>query len=403
MDDLLTVLEPVIAVGIVVAGALLVTAVLRAVFNRLFRKVPGIRKQSARARNPFRLVLVLVGTRIALGATARDTEWFPIVDFVLVVGLVAAIAWLAAVILLIIEAALLTKYSTDTKDNRRMRRLKTQVTLARRVGIAVIITLAVASVLLTIPEVRALGAGILASAGLISIVAGLAVQSSLTNVFAGMQLAFTDAIRVDDVVVVEKLWGTIEEITMTYVVVRVWDDRRLILPSTYFTTTPFENWTRRQSAILGTVELDVDWRVPVEEMRECLKETLDRTELWDGRTGVLQVTDAVGGVVRLRILVSAADSGALFDLRCLIRETMVTFLQSEHAYGLPRQRWEPVPAREKHDGGRRRSGPRAADATDSALFTGSLEAVERHRQFAGPGEDAYQERERKAGADLGEH
>jgi hypothetical protein len=316
---------------------------------------------------------------------------------------VAAIAWLAAVVLLIIEAALLAKYTTDTKDNRRMRRLKTQVTLARRVGIAVIITLAVASVLLTIPEVRALGAGILASAGLISIVAGLAVQSSLTNVFAGMQLAFTDAVRVDDVVVVEKLWGTIEEITMTYVVVRVWDDRRLILPSTYFTTTPFENWTRRQSAILGTVELDVDWRVPVDELRTCLKETLDGTELWDGRTGVLQVTDAVGGVVRLRILLSAADSGELFDLRCLVRETMVTFLQTEHAYGLPRQRWEAVPAREKRDGVPRPAGRRTADAGDSALFTGSLEAVERHRQFAGPGEDAYQERERKAGADLGEH
>ncbi|NKX49380.1 mechanosensitive ion channel, partial [Arthrobacter deserti] len=129
---------------------------------------------------------------------------------------------------------LLTKYSTDTKDNRRFRRLKTQVILSRRVAVALVITVAVACVLLTIPQVRALGAGILASAGVLSVGAGLALQGSLTNVFAGMQLAFTDAIRVDDVVVVEKQWGTVEEITMTYVVVHIWDDRRLILPSTYF-------------------------------------------------------------------------------------------------------------------------------------------------------------------------
>jgi hypothetical protein len=244
----------------------------------------------------------------------------------------------------------------------------------------------------------------LASAGVISIVAGLAAQTSLVNVFAGMQLAFTDAIRVDDVVVVQKEWGRIEEITLTYVVVHIWDDRRLILPSTYFTTTPFENWTRRQSEVMGTVEFDLDWRGPVEDMRAELRNVLAGTNLWDERVGVLQITEATGGFVRVRILVSAADSAALFDLRCLIREAMVTFLQQGHPEALPQQRWTDSAS----DGGtspRRRQPLRGlgtpgrdgsrtpADPQESQLFTGSIEAVQRSRAFTGPGEDVFQDRD----------
>ena len=232
--------------------------------------------------------------------------------------------------LLIIETMVLTRYRVDVADNRRARRLRTQVILARRIGVALIVMVALGSMMLTFPAIQALGAGLLASAGVISIVAGLAAQTSLVNVFAGIQLAFTDAIRVDDVVVVQKEWGRIEEITLTYVVVHIWDDRRLILPSTYFTTTPFENWTRRQSEVMGTVEFDLDWRAPVEAMRAELKKVLADTPLWDKRVGILQITDATAGFVRVRILVSAADSASLFDLRCLIREELVLFLQQDH-------------------------------------------------------------------------
>ncbi|KAD4060064.1 mechanosensitive ion channel [Arthrobacter yangruifuii] len=401
MDDLLSLTSsftPLFAVLAAVGVALILARVLREVVHRAFRKTPGIREITVKARNPLRLGLSLIGARIALGATAHGAVWLKPVDYVLVLGLIGAVAWLAAVLLLVIEALLLTKYSTDTRDNRRLRRLKTQVILGRRVGIAVVISLAVACVLLTIPEVRALGAGILASAGVLSIVAGLAVQGTLTNVFAGMQLAFTDAIRVDDVVVVEGEWGTIEEITMTYVVLHIWDDRRLILPSTYFTTTPFQNWTRRRSDILGTVELDLDWRVPVGELRTLLKQTLADTDLWDRRTSVLQVTDAVKGVVRIRILVSAADSGTLFDLRCLIRETMVTRLQERHPEALPRQRWEEVrpPVRDAHAAPHPAPRPRHGDTSDSQLFTGTFEAVERRANFSGPGEGVIGEREENA-------
>ncbi|WP_374223636.1 mechanosensitive ion channel family protein [Arthrobacter sp. ISL-30] len=225
--------------------------------------------------------------------------------------------------------------------------------------------------------------------------AGLAAQTSLVNVFAGVQLAFTDAIRVDDVVVVQKEWGRIEEITLTYVVVHIWDDRRLILPSTYFTTTPFENWTRRQSAVMGTVEFDLDWRAPIEAMRSELRTLLASTELWDERVGILQVTDATNGFVRVRILLSAADSASLFDLRCLIREAMVMFLQ-QHPEALPHLRYESVSA--MHNGGAHdtaaRDGLENVDPQEAQLFTGSLEARQRSRAFTGPGDEVFEDREK---------
>ncbi|WP_287933921.1 mechanosensitive ion channel domain-containing protein [Arthrobacter sp.] len=340
MADLESAITPVLAILAAVAAAVLLTLAARLVANYAFRKVPGFAGRSAKARLPVFGVLALIGTRVALSATASGRGWFPAVDFVTMTALIAALCWLALASLSIGERMVLRHFSARSTDNRRLRRLTTQVTLGRRFIAALLITLAVAGMLLTIPEVRALGTGLLASAGLISIVAGLAVQSSLSNVFAGVQLAFTDAIRIDDVVVVEGLWGRIQEITMTYVVVRVWDERMLILPSTYFTTTPFENWTRNSPKIMGTVELDLDWRAPVDQLRAHLDGVLAATPLWDGRAGKLEVTDAVDGRIRIRILVSAADSGNLWDLRCLVRESMMAQVQQSHRSSIPRQRWE---------------------------------------------------------------
>jgi hypothetical protein len=203
---------------------------------------------------------------------------------------------------------------------------------------------------------------------------------------------------------------------MTYVVVHLWDDRRLIMPCTYFTTTPFQNWTRRAADLLGTVELDVDWEVPVEAMRTELTRLLQDTDLWDRRVGILQVTDAVGGMVRVRALASAVDAPTLFDLRCYVREGLVGWLQREAPQSLPKTRWEgtaPAPA-----SGRRAARPEtastptlpvpggwSADDTqtiqtggqDSRLFTGSIDALERSRHFSGPGQDVIDEREQAAG------
>jgi hypothetical protein len=271
----------------------------------------------------------------------------------------------------------LARYDVDVVDNRHARRVRTQISLLRRLAVVVIGVLAAAAMLLTFPSARAAGASILASAGVISLVAGLAAQTSLANVFAGLQLAFTDAIRVDDVVVVEDEWGRIEEITLTYVVVHIWDDRRMVLPSTYFTTTPFENWTRKESAVLGSVELDVDWTMPFDAMRAELDRLLADHPLWDRRVGVLQVTDAVGTLVRVRALLSAQDAGALFDLRCQVRECLVTWLQREHGHGLPRLRLGDATAAADRSVGSL-TAPESA-----ALFSGSSEADERSRAFAG--------------------
>jgi len=396
---------PFIAMALAVVAGLALSWLLRKIVLRLNRKRPELQATSRVARQPLRLALCLVGVRTALGLTAGSETWHAGVDHFLLIALIGAVAWLAIAVLLILEAIVLKRHSVDVADNRRARRLRTQMILARRIAVALVVVLAVGTTMLTFPAIQALGTGLLASAGVISIVAGLAAQTSLVNVFAGMQLAFTDAIRVDDVVVVQKEWGRIEEITLTYVVVHVWDDRRLILPSTYFTTTPFENWTRRQSEVMGTVEFDLDWRAPVEDMRTELRRVLAGTELWDERVGVLQITDATGGFVRVRILVSAADSAALFDLRCLVRETMVTFLQQRHPAALPHQRWEQAaddagwatrgrqPLRGA--GSPAAAGPRPqADPHESQLFTGSIEAVERSRAFSGPGDKVFEERDR---------
>lgn len=395
---------PFLAIAVALAAGLVLSWLLRRAVLRLNRRLTALHDSSRRAKVPLRLTLCLIGVRVALALTTEDAPWRRTVDQVLLIALIAAAAWLVVAVLLIIESLMLTHYSVDVADNRRARRLRTQVLLARRVGVALVVILALGIALLTFPDVRALGAGILASAGLLSIVAGLAVQSSLVNVFAGVQLAFTDAIRVDDVVVVNKEWGRIEEITLTYVVVHIWDDRRLILPSTYFTTTPFENWTRRRSDVMGTVEFDLDWRAPVEAMRAELKTLLAGTDLWDERVGILQVTDATSGFVRVRILVSAADSASLFDLRCLIREELVRFLQQEHPQALPHLRWETAgsaqyqasPQRPQHQLEAHHRQP--SDPHDSQLFTGSIEAVQRSRAFTGPGEQAFEDREKTLSA-----
>jgi hypothetical protein len=198
---------------------------------------------------------------------------------------------------------------------------------------------------MTFPSFRHIGTTLFASAGVLSVVAGLAAQTSLGSVFAGMQISFSGAIRVGDVVVLEGHWGRIEEITLTYVVVQIWDDRRLVLPTKYFTTTPFENWTRHATELFGTVEFDVDFTVPLDSMRAESQRLLSESDLRDGRASALQVTDAVGGFLRVRKLVSASDSGALFNLRCAVRESLVDWLRRTDPGVLPRRRVEQPHAR----------------------------------------------------------
>lgn len=260
-----------IITGLVIAllVALVVTVMSSMLLKQIFRHHDGVKQAVNRTRTPLFITLVLIGAWFTLNITLSAATWFQPVSFVLLVAVVIGLAWWALRIVRIVEAMIYSRYigysegELDVED-RRGRRLATQVSLIRRILTAVIITLAVAAILLMIPQVRALGAGLLASAGVASVVVGLAMQSVLTNVFAGIQLAFTDSIRAGDVVVVEGNFGTVEDITLTAVVIKSWDERRFIYPSSYFVATPFENWTRVGTDILGTVELDVDWRVPMD-------------------------------------------------------------------------------------------------------------------------------------------
>ncbi|GAA1445675.1 mechanosensitive ion channel family protein [Leifsonia poae] len=368
-----------IACVIAILAAVVITAVASVILRATARRRAWAQLLIKRARIPFRCLLLVVVLWIAVTISLpRDVSagWRDAIQHTFLIFAIAFGVWFAAALAVFVEDLGLSRYRLDVPDNRYARRVRTQVLIVRRLTVVAAVVIGLGAILLTFPALQAAGASILASAGVIGIIAGVAAQSSLSNLFAGLQLAFSDAIRIDDVVVVEQQWGTIEEITLTYVVVHIWDDRRLVLPSNYFTTKPFENWTRQHSELLGSVEFDLDWRVSPGGMRSELNRVLASTDLWDGRTGVLQVTDAVAGFVRVRILVTARDAPTLFDLRCLVRERLIDWMQRYSATSLPRTRVEmvetPAPV----------SPPaRARNQDDARLFSGTPDGEQRAAQF----------------------
>jgi small-conductance mechanosensitive channel len=254
--------------------------------------------------------------------------------------LIISVAWLFIKLVYVLEDLVLSQYSMDVKDNLEARRIHTQIQILKKVVIVVVGVLALAAALMTFEKVRQLGTTLLASAGIVGIIVGLAAQKSISTLFAGIQMAITQPIRIDDVVIVENEWGRIEEITLTYVVVRIWDLRRLIVPITYFLEKPFQNWTRISAEILGTVFLYVDYTVPVEEVRAEMKRIVESSPLWDKRVCALQVTNATERTVELRALVSAADSSSAWELRCDVREKLIGFIRQNYPDGLPKVRAE---------------------------------------------------------------
>jgi small-conductance mechanosensitive channel len=380
-DLLNAVLKIVVAAG----AAIVLVEILHWLLGRLGRRSALAADLARTAHHPFLAALVLFAVQQAVRAGTGNFAGRDLVLHLLVIAFIAAFAWLVGALLLVLEDAALSHWRTDVPDNLKRRRLKTQVVILRRVTVAAIVVLALGVVLMTFPGIRALGASVLASAGLLSVIAALAAQSTLGNVFAGLQLAFSDAVRVDDVVVVEGEWGRIEELTLTYVAVQIWDDRRLLLPTSYFTTKPFQNWTRTGSAVLGTAEIDVDWSTDVEPVRAELRAVCEGSELWDGRVCVLQVTEAVGGTMRLRALVSAGDAPSLWDLRCLVRERLVGYVWQHQRDAIPRMRADVVsqaplrPSSEVPD--------KVGDApADARVFSSGGDAEARGVQFAGPDE-----------------
>jgi small-conductance mechanosensitive channel len=254
---------------------------------------------------------------------------------VLLIGVVAF------VLLQVIDAAsaiVLQQYRLDVRDNLRARAITTQVLVLKKVAITSVGLFTLASMLMVFDSVRQFGASILASAGIAGIIVGFAAQRSIATLLAGFQIALTQPIRVDDVVIVENEWGKVEDITLTYVVVRIWDLRRLVVPITYFIERPFQNWTRTSADILGTVFLSVDYSVPLDALRAELTRILEASPLWDRKVNVLQVTEAKERSVEVRVLVSAADASLAWDLRCDVREKLLTFLQRNYPASLPRVR-----------------------------------------------------------------
>ena len=252
--------------------------------------------------------------------------------------LIVSIAWSLMAILRAFKKVILSKFDTSKEDNLRQRKFLTQFNIMESIIYFLIVLIAIGASLMLFEEVRQLGISLFASAGVAGIIIGFAAQKLIATVLAGLQIAITQPIRIDDVVVIENEWGRIEEITLTYVVVKIWDQRRLVVPSTYFFEKPFQNWTRTSAEILGTVFLYTDYHVSFDALRKELTRLLESTPLWDKRVNVLQVTDAKEYGVEIRALVSAKDSPTAWDLRVFIREKMIEFIQKNYPESLPRTR-----------------------------------------------------------------
>jgi small-conductance mechanosensitive channel len=281
------------------------------------------------------LFLLLTLPLIDLSPTYRNP-----LDHILSIWTIVGVSWLLLRLFQILKTLILSRYEISAKDNLEARRVSTQLDVIQRVIGFLVILIAASTILMTFEKIRQIGVSILASAGIAGIIIGFAAQRSIATLIAGIQIAITQPIRIDDVVIVENEWGWIEEITLTYVVVRIWDQRRLIVPITYFIERPFQNWTRETAELLGTVFIYADYRAPIDELRQELQKIVAETPLWDRRVAKMQVTNATDKTMELRVLVSAEDAPKAWDLRCLVREKLISFLQRQHPESLPHVRVE---------------------------------------------------------------
>ena len=344
IDLTLLILGPIVGAFVGVVLSVLLSALAR----KALSKAATASSILARVRRPGHFTFAAWGAWAGLGIALVNphlSDWegsaiTAVLMHVLLIVALACLTWMAYAAAWVFEDA--AKARQDS-DQGRSRRFETQAQVLRRLTQSIIVVVGVVAIIGTFEVARQAMTTVLASAGVISVIFGLAAQQTLGNVFAGLQLAFTDAIRVGDVVVAgeKKETGSVEEITLSYVVVRIWDERRLIIPSRYFTQTPFENWTRRAAAQLGTVELKLDWSAPMTLIRAKVEQLLTATDLWDGRTWGVQITDSDEYTVTVRVLVSAKNSGHLSDLRAYMREQLISWIVAEEPWARPAQRIEP--------------------------------------------------------------
>ena len=280
------------------------------------------------------LLLITISTK-AFSLSHHEFDWTHALSKTL---LIAVSTWLATRVVVIVEKILIDELDFETEDNNYARRMFTKIKFIKRIITILVILIGISILLLSFDSVRQYGIGLLTSAGIFSVIIGFAAQKSLANLMAGIQIAFTQPIKIDDVVIVEGEWGRIEEINLTYVVVNIWDLRRLVLPITYFIEKPFQNWTRNESNLIGTAFFYLNYKTPVQILRDKLEEILKSTPLWDGRSWALQVTDTQDQMMVVRAIMSARSSSQAFDLRCLIREKMIEFIVAEIPDALPSHR-----------------------------------------------------------------
>ncbi len=330
------------AAAVALLIAIAVHRAIRALLWRLSADHPMARDMLRFARAPMGWLVPLAALAVVLRARPEPTLQAPLslLSRALVVALIGVASWLGVRCVQAAEAFFARRFPVDMADNLRARRVLTQARVLGRTASVLIVLLGLAAALMTLPLVRQVGASLLASAGLAGLALGLAAKPVLSNLIAGVQIALTQPIRLDDVVIIEGEWGRIEEITGTYVVVHIWDERRLVVPLNWFMEHPFQNWTRSSAQIIGTVFLWLDYRVPMAALREELTRLCREAPEWDRRVCVLQVTDTSEHSMQLRALVSSADSGRNWDLRCRVREGLLSFVQANYPQALPRWRGE---------------------------------------------------------------
>ncbi|WP_406016596.1 mechanosensitive ion channel family protein [Streptomyces sp. NBC_00984] len=333
------ILRPLIVVG----GSAVITLLVGGLVDLLLRRADGRHHDTPlwgllrRCRIPLQLTLCAALLRGSYTHTRLEVikDHRTGIGQVLTLVLIGASAWLVVRIATAVVDSLYARYAANTTDPARVRRVRTQVTLIQRVVTAIVATVAVGAMLLTFPTMRTFGTSMLASAGVLGIVAGVAAQSTLGNLFAGLQIAFGDMVRIGDTVVVDGEWGTIEEITLTFLTVRTWDERRITMPVSYFTGKPFENWSRGSAQMTGSVFF-LDHSAPVAAMREQLRDVLGECAAWDGRDWSLAVTDTTPSTILVRAVVTAKDPGDIWTVRCAVREQLIGWLRDHHPYALPR-------------------------------------------------------------------
>jgi small-conductance mechanosensitive channel len=322
--------------------AFIVHRIIFAVGRRVTRGLPNSLFASIvrYGENPAQLILLLIFIVAVLPMLPLPKNVAGIAEHIVALGIVACIGWLLIALVQVFDELVAIRHSIDVRENLAARRIRTQVQMLRRVAVTIIVIVTLAVMLMTYPPIRHIGESLLASAGLAALIAGFAARSTLTNLAAGIQIAFTQPIRLGDAVVLEGEWGWIEEINITYVVVRIWDLRRLVVPVAYFIEKPIQNWTRNTADLLGTVFLYTDYSLPVDAVRSELHRILESTKLWDGKVWGLQVTNTSDRTMELRALMSAPDSSTAWDLRCYVREKLILYLQQQFPQCLPKTRAE---------------------------------------------------------------